>query len=94
MKDDTEKLSEIIMKNSDKVAWVLLILGIVFIGALFYENFTATAIGLVMLGCGVSLLLYDKKTKSKATWYIWLAIIIIILFLLGYGDAIPKLSFG
>ena len=82
------------VKASDWIVIGLVILSLPFIAAVFFQNFTATSIGLVILGGGITIKMFDMKIRSKAIAYMWIAIILIISVLLGIQYIIPKISFS
>lgn len=83
------------VKTSDYFVGILIIIGIIFSFALFFNNYTAVAIGLVFIGIGATIkIMINMKQHSKAIWYMWIAIIILVLFLLGLGEYIPKIKLG
>ena len=83
------------VKALDKIVIGIIIIALPFIFAFFWKNYTATAIGLTLIGLAVTLkIMIDSKKQSKALWYMWIAIIIINAILLGIEYIIPKISFN
>lgn len=95
-KEDTslEELWKDIMKNTDKIVIGILLVGFVFLSSFFFNNYTGASIGLVLIGGAITLKMLDMKIRSKAIWYMWIAILVVVLFLLGLGSVIPKINFG
>jgi len=97
MKEDLNSIDDylkIIMNNANKLSIGVGLISLPFLLSFFWDNFTGTAIGLTILGGAMTIKLFDLKVKSKAIWYMWIAIIIVIAFLLGMGYIIPKITFS
>ncbi len=79
----------------DKIVIGIAVVGFAFLISFFANNYTGAAIGLVMIGAAITLkVMVDNGRPSKALWYMWIAILVIVLFLLGLGSVIPKIKFG
>lgn len=84
------------VKFTDWAVGILGVIGLLFIFTIFLNNYTATAIGLFLIGCAITLKLFTlkKRPSPKTILYIWIVIIILIAVLLGIQYVIPKISFG
>ncbi len=83
------------VKVLDKIVIGIIVVGFAFLISFFFNNYTGAAIGLVLIGSGITLkCVVDMKKQSKALWYMWIGILVIVLFLLGLEYVIPKISFG
>jgi len=71
------------MKQIFQIAVILMAIGLAFLIGIFAGNLMAAAIGFVLIGMGVTILVADKGYKSRAVIYMWIAIIIIDAVLLG-----------
>ena len=90
-----QKAIEKMVKNSDKIVIGIILIALPFLFAFFWNNFTASAIGVTMIGVAATLkIMIDGKRQSKAIWYMWIALIIIDTFLLGIEYILPKLTFN
>ena len=93
--NDLGEIYSIMAKFSDWITLILVITGLIFLATLFLHNYTAAAIGLLLIGGAITLkVMLDSKRQSKALWYMWIAICVIIAVLLGIQYIIPKISFG
>lgn len=66
------------MKLMYLVSLLLIIVGVVFIASLFIGNYTASAIGVALVGLGASIVLADEGTTARTFVIMWTALIIII----------------
>ncbi len=81
------------MKTTDKIVIGIISISLPFLFALFFSNYTATSIGIVILGAGITIKFFDTGSRSKAIWYMWIAIILIVCVLLGIQYVIPNIKF-
>ncbi len=91
------ELEELYGEIMKQVYWI--VLGIIalstpFLYSFFVGNYTATAIGVVLIGIACQILMFDMKAKSKSMVWMWVAIIIVVSVLLGVEYLIPKISFS
>ena len=92
---DLKKIYKRMVKALDWIVIIIIFLSMPFLIAIFFNNYTATAIGIVILGLGVTIKLFDlKRVHTKVYIIIWTTIIIIISVLLGIQYLIPKINFG
>lgn len=83
------------VKTLDWIVIGIIVISLPFLFAFFFQNYTATAIGLTLIGGAITLkVMIDMRRYSKALWYMWIAIIIINAVLLGIQYILPKISFN
>lgn len=95
LNSDLKRIYNRMVKSLDWIVIIIIILSIPFLLTIFFKNYVATAIGLIILGFGVTIKLFDlKKVPTKVYVIIWSTIIIIISVLLGIQYLIPKINFS
>lgn len=68
---------------------ILIIISLPFLFSFFIGNYTATAIGLVILGASINMIMFEQEAKSRSMLYMWIAFILIIAVLLGVPYVLP-----
>jgi len=88
----SEKMINNIMKQLYTMVLVVMLISFPFLFSFFVGNYTATAIGIVILGGAITIIMYDQNAKSRSMVYMWIAIIILIAALLGISQILPKVT--
>lgn len=82
------------MKKIQQICLALIILGIVFFLWGVFNNLAISVFGLIIFGAGINLLMFDSKAKSRSMIYMWIAIILLSLVLLGLQYLIKDIKIG
>jgi hypothetical protein len=81
------------MKQLYIIVIILIGIALPFLYSFFLGNFTAAAIGIVLIGAAINIVMFDQDVESRSILYMWIAIIIITAVLLGLQSLLPKISF-
>jgi len=88
----TKEFKNEIMKQLYCIVFTIIAISLPFLFSFFVGNYTATAIGMILIGTAANIVMLDMKAKSRSMVYMWIAIIIIIAVLLGVQSILPRIA--